>query len=617
MIKVKYPYLFSCVGDFMTEKRSSADGVKWNLNDLFKGYDDPNLDKALKKVLADVQAFEKKYKGRLGKGMTPKEMLDVIKGYEGLSADIFKPLVFVELLFASDTSRPEHGAVLSKVREQVSVIRTHLLFIELEWCALDDKDAQAFIKAPELKKYSNFLRSQRRFKPHKLSEPEEKLLEMMSNTGKRAFIRLFDETVNAIELEVTVDGEAKKMSLEMGLSLLYHPERKYREAANKAITKGVKPNAKLVTYIMNTIAQDHFIEDKMRKYPNMMSERNLQNEVDDKVVGILLEASKKNVQMVARYYNLKRKLLKLDKLYDYDRYAPVGMELPDCDYPTGKAMSLEAYGIFSPKMRAIAQEFFDKSWIDAELRPGKEGGAFCAGTTPDLHPYLKLNYTDKLGDVMTMAHELGHGIHGYLSQKQGMLQMDTSLAVAEMASVFGEMLVFKMMMEKEKDPKVRLALLCDKIEGTFATVFRQTMMNEFEAKVHAARRENGEQKPETYNQYWKEVNERMFAGSVELTEGYTWWWTYVLHFFHYHFYTYAYAFGEILVLTLYAKYQKEGKPFVDKYVEMLESGSSVTPKELVAKVGVDLEDPKFWQNGFDLIGKMVADAEKLSKDIGG
>ncbi|MBI5000718.1 MAG: M3 family oligoendopeptidase [Euryarchaeota archaeon] len=601
----------------MTGKLSSADGVKWNLNDLFKGYDDPNLDKALKKVLADVQTFEKKYKGKLGKGMEPKEMLDVIRNYENLTVDFVKPLVFVELLFASDTSKPEHGAVLAKVREQVSVVRTHLLFVELEWCALDDKDADVFIRAPELEKYSNFLKSQRRFKPHKLSEPEERLLEMMSNTGKRAFVRLFDETVNSMEIEVTVDGETKKMPLESGLSLLHHPERKRREAANKAITNGLKPNAKLVTYILNTIAQDHFVEDKMRRFPNMMSERNLQNEVDGKVVQILLEASKKNVQMVARYYNLKRKLLGLDKLYDYDRYAPVGVDLPRCDYLTGKAMTLEAYESFSPRMRDMAQEFFDKNWIDAELRPGKEGGAFCAGTTPDMHPYVKLNYTDQLGDVMTMAHELGHGIHGHLSQKQGMLQMDTSLAVAETASVFGEMLVFRMMMEREKDPKVRLALLCSKIEDSFATAFRQTMMTEFESRVHAARRDKGEQKVETYNQYWMEVNEAMFVGSVELTEGYAWWWTYVLHFFHYHFYTYAYAFGEILVLSLYAKYQKEGKPFTDKYIEMLESGSSVPPRELVAKVGVDLEDPMFWQNGFDLIGQMVADAERLAKEIGG
>ncbi|MEW5936281.1 MAG: M3 family oligoendopeptidase [Candidatus Thermoplasmatota archaeon] len=600
----------------MIEKRSSADGVRWRLEDLFEGYDDPRLDAEMKGALADAQGFKARYKGRIIAGLSPEEMLGALQEYEDTYIRGYKPLIYAELLFASDTSRQEHGALLARAQEQFSELRKHLLFFELEWCALDDEKARRSIESDLLAHYRHYLEAERRFKPHKLSEPEEQMLEVMANTGKKAFVRLFDEVLNRTQYELRMEGKKKAVPLDAALALLYDPDRKKRRAAWKAVTKGMKENARSITYILNIIVQDHAMEDRLRKYPDMMSERNLTNEVEDEVVETLLRVVNSKMDLVARYYALKRRLLRLRVLYDYDRYAPVGITMPTCDYLASKRIVLDTYLAFSPKMHAVAAEFFEKHWIDAEIRPGKEGGAFSASTTPDLHPYIKLNHTDNIRDVMTMAHELGHGIHQYLARKQGFLQMHTSLTTAETASVFGEMLVFHKLLAEQMDPRVKLALLCSKIEDTFATVFRQVMMTQFERRVHEARRTKGEQGTEAINQMWKEENQRMFNGSVVMTEEYAWWWIYVLHFFHYHFYTYAYAFGELLVLALYAQYQKEGSGFVDKYIALLGAGGSASPKELVARLGLDISDPKFWEGGMDQIEQMVIEAERLAKENG-
>jgi oligoendopeptidase F len=324
----------------------------------------------------------------------------------------------------------------------------------------------------------------------------------------------------------------------------------------------------------------------------------------------------KNVGMVARYYKLKAKLLGIDGLKDYDRYCPITQEEEPCDYETAKAITIAAYTSFSPKSGEIAKQFFANGWIDADPRQGKEGGAFSANTASDHHPYILLNFTDTLSDASTMAHEMGHGIHQYLARQQGDLLMDTSLCMAETASIFGEMILFNDILAKEKDPKKRLNLLCGKIEGTFATVMRQIMMNRFETRLHAARKEKGELKPEEIHQIWLEENKWMFGNSVEMTDDYGLWWSYVLHFVHYPFYTYAYSFGELMVLSLYEQYRKQGQPFVPKYLDMLAAGGSDYPKNLMAKMGLDITKPEFWQNGLDLLDGMVTQAEDEAKKLG-
>ncbi|MFH0816749.1 MAG: M3 family oligoendopeptidase [Methanobacteriota archaeon] len=600
----------------MADAKNSAEGVRWNLNDIYKGLGDPQIDKDIADAKRRAEAFEKAHRGKLAAGMSPADLLAAVKEYESIYETIMKPAWFSSLLFAGDTSKTEHGAFLAKAREKMTDVRKHLLFFELEWCALDDAKTKKLIDAPELRHYSNFLKSARRFKPHLLSEAEEKIMDAKRNTGRAAFVRYFDETLGSLKYPVTHNGKTEEMSLEEALSSLYSPDRELRIAAHKGVTETLKANVKMFSFVFNIVAQDHGMDDGFRKYPDMMSKQNLDNQVDDAVVNSLIDAVGRHRAMVARYYKMKRQILGLDKLYDYDRYCPVGIDLPKCTYEEGKNMTLDAYGKFSPKMREVSELFFDKSWIDAEIRPGKEGGAFCSSAMTYLHPYVLLNWTETVRDAMTMAHELGHGIHAYVSRGNGFLQSDTPLTAAETASVFGEMVLFEDILSRENDPKAKLGLLCGKIEDSFATVFRQIMMVRFERRFHEHRRAKGELTVEEFNRYWTEENVWMFGDSVEMTEDYSWWWTYVIHFIHYNFYTYAYSFGNLLVLALYDRYKKEGPSFAGKFMAMLEAGGSLPTKDLVAKTGLNITDPKFWDGGLKQIEEMVAEAEKLAKAAG-
>jgi oligoendopeptidase F len=346
-----------------------------------------------------------------------------------------------------------------------------------------------------------------------------------------------------------------------------------------------------------------------------MDDRNLANEIDAETVHALMTACERRHDLVGRYYRLKRRLLGLDVLYDYDRYAPVLEAEGQRSFDAARALVLEAYGDFSPRLSEIAEHFFEKRWIDAELRPGKRGGAFSASTVPDVHPYVLLNYTGTLRDVMTLAHELGHGVHQYLARPRGLFEADTPLTTAETASVFGEMLTFRRLLRDEPDPKVRLGLLCGKLEDAFATVFRQVVMTRFEEQLHAARRAEGELSIPRINELWMEANRPMFGDAVALRDDYAWWWLYIPHFVHSPFYCYAYAFGELLVLALVQRYDEEGAAFVPRYLAMLEAGGAQSPREVVAHTGLDIGDPGFWERGLVLLEEMLAEAERLAARI--
>ncbi len=601
----------------MEEKKSSAHGVRWDLSDLYASIDDPKITSDTNDIKQRASSFESKYRDMIKPGLSPGQLFEAVKDLESIYQDAVKPLYFAHLTFAGDCLTPENGALVQKTQEEFTKIKSHLIFFELAWCnKIDDAEAQKLLDAPELAKYRHFLEVERQRRPHQLSEPEEKLWDELSNTGKSAFIRLFDETMGHLVVKLEEDGEAKELPLDVALNYLRNPDRDKRILAHKAVTEALEDNMPLLTFIFNTLVQDHYTHDTFRDYEHPMAVRNMDNQVDDKTVNSLLEATDKNVAMVERFYDLKKRIMALDELYDYDRYAPILPIEKKCDYEEAKKMTLESYANFSSISGEIAQKFFDNDWIDAEVRQGKEGGAFSAGMTPDLHPYIKLNHTDNLSDTMTMAHELGHGIHQYLSRDQGYLQMSTSLAMAETASIMGEMILFHSLLDKEDDPKLRLSLLCGKIEDIFATSFRQVMMTRFEKRMHAHRRDKGELKAEDFHTIWKEENEWMFGDSVIMTEDYSKWWTYVLHFIHYPFYTYAYAFGELMVLSLYEEYRRTGDEFVGKYLELLSSGGSDYPKDMVAKLGLDITDPGFWQRGFDLVDEMVKQAEELAKEVG-
>ncbi len=591
-------------------------GIRWDLSDLYLGLDDPQIKRDLETALSRARGFEIEYRGKMtSDGISSSMLLRALVELESITETLGKLLSYAYLEFAADTSNSTRGAFLKYVEERSTEIRKHLIFFELDWIALPDEVANRLMGEEALSRYRHFLKQERRYKPHKLSEPEEKVLDEKANTGSRAFIRLFDEVINNIRFKVRLDGKIKHLTETEALTLLYDTRRDIRRAAAKGLTKGLRQNIHVLTYIFNILVEDHSIDDRLRSYRDPMDFRHLDNEIDKETVDTLMTSCESNFDMVEEYYNLKKGLLGVKKFYDYDRYAPIDAEKITIDYNAGKEIILDSFADFSSRLSDIAREFFDRNWIDAEIREGKRGGAFSHSTVPSVHPYVFTNYSGKLRDVMTLAHELGHGIHQYLSRDQGYFQCNTPLTTAETASVFGEILVFHKLMESEENSRVRLSLLCSKLEDIFATVFRQVVLTRFEEELHHARRDKGELTAETISEIWIEANKNMFGSSVVLTEDYKWWWTYIPHFIHSPFYCYAYSFGELLVLSLYNKYLKERDSFVPRYIELLSSGGSDSPEKLLSRMGVDITDPEFWQGGLSILRGMVKEAIELAEKI--
>jgi oligoendopeptidase F len=597
--------------------RSSAEGVAWKLSDLYSGVDDPAIGRDLDAALKRAQAFESAYRGQIDvPGGPPADaLLAAVRELEGLSEQMDKPIIYASLVHAAKTDDPKHGALLARTREQRTAINKHLIFFDLEWVKVADDAVQRLLAAPSLARYRHYQDQKRAWRPHYLSEPEEKILEEKAITGRAAFVRLFDETVASLRFPFTHTGQSEMLSLQQINARLYDPDRGARQAAAEGLTRGLRDNARLLTYTMNTLVFDHRSDCNLRRFDSPMGPRHLANEISPSVVDALMTAVERYHGTVQRYYRLKGRLLGLDPLYDYDRYAPLFADMPEVDWPAAQSIVQESYEAFSPRAGAVIREFFDKNWIDAELRDGKRGGAFSSSTVPSAHPYILMNFTDKLRDVMTLAHELGHGLHQYLSRGVGYLQCDTPLTTAEMASVFGEMLTFQRLQQRYPDPRIRLGMLCSKIEDSFATVFRQVVLTRFEQALHQARHEQGELTTEQINELWLAANRPMHGDVVRLTDGYGWWWSYIGHFVHVPFYCYAYAFGELLVLALVQKYKQEGPAFVPRYLELLSAGGSDAPHVLLGKLGVDVNDPAFWELGLRLLDGMVCEAEELAQRI--
>lgn len=598
-----------------TAPRSSARDVTWDLTDLYKGPDDPALEADLTAARSRAVAFESAYRGKVATltSQQAESLLNAVGELEGLAEQMDRPAVYASLLHAGKTDDPRHGALLARTQEQRTEINQHLIFFDLEWVQVPDAIANALLDDTRLARYRHLLEQKRVWKPYYLSEPEEKILDTKGITGRSAFGRLFEETTATLRFPFR--GE-RQLSLQEILAKLYDADRDVRRAAAEGISQGLRDNARLLTFIFNNIVLDHQLDGQLRRYPSPMTPRNLANEISDAVVEALMSATERSYSLVQRYYRLKGRLLGLDALYDYDRYAPLFADMPECPWPIGRAIVQESYDAFSPRAGDIVREFFEKNWIDAELRDGKRGGAFSSSAVPSVHPYILLNYTDRLRDVMTLAHELGHGVHQYLSRGQGYLQCDTPLTTAEMASVFGEMLTFRRLQERYSEPRQRLAMLCSKIEDAFATVFRQVVLTRFEQALHRTRKEQGELSAPTINELWRAANAAMFGDAVTLTDGYDWWWTYIGHFIRSPFYCYAYAFGELLVLALYQKYRHEGEVFVPRYLDLLQAGGSQAPDVLLrTHVGVDVNDPAFWGLGLQLLGEMVSEAEHLAGSV--
>lgn len=603
------------MADMTSKVHDLAQDIRWDLSDLYRDLDDPELEKDLMEALQRAQAFEGRFRSEMASDALPsKILLSAFQELEAIHEQSDKAMSFVFLIFAADSSNPRHGAVMQKTQEQLTEIRKHLLFFELAVAALPDHLATQFLEDPTLGRFRHSIEKMRTYHPYQLTEPEERIIDEKANTGVRAFSRLFDESINRITFRMTEDGKPKELSEQEVLSLLYDPDRVKRRAAAASLTEGLKEHGPLLAYIFNIIAADHASEDRMRRLPDPMALRHLDNEIDPAAVEALLSTCDRNMGLVGRYYRLKQRLIGLERLYDYDRYAPLSADTTTIPFDQCRAQVLSAFSDFSSKSYEVARKFFDRRWIDAELRPGKRGGAFCHATVPSAHPYVLVNYTGRPRDVMTVAHELGHGIHQSLSSVQGYLNADAPLTLAETASVFAEMLVFHRLKNEEDDPKARLFLLCEKIEEAFATVFRQAAMTRFEQALHQARRKEGELSIERINQFWMETNRSMFGDSVELTPDYSYWWMYIPHFVHSPFYCYAYSFGHLLVLSLYQRYLSEGKAFVSNYLALLEGGGSDRPERLLKRtVGIDIVRAEFWQEGIDLLNVLVGEAEALAK----
>ena len=583
-----------------------AGDVRWSLDDLHTS--SAELEESLDAAASDAEDLAATYRGRIGNLGAP-ELADVLDRLEDVQDRLGRAQSYAYLRWSTDTNDSQRGALLQQVRERCTRIQQQLVFVEVEWAEVPEERAQELLDHEALADYAHFLEVEHLQREHVLSEPEEKVLSEKEVTGKNAWTRYFDETLGATRFEL--DGEEK--SQQEILSNLYESDPDLRRRSALAFTDGLEENLRTLTFIFNTLLADKASTDRLRGYDHWLESRNLSNEVDDETVSALIDAVTSRYDLVARFYRLKKSLLGLDELKDYDRYAPIGEADTTYGWNQARDLVLDAYGDFHPQMADTAQQFFDDPWIDAAVAPGKRSGAFSHGTVPSAHPYVLLNYTGKARDVQTLAHELGHGVHQFLSREQSLFHHGTPLTTAETASVFGEMLVFQRLLRREDDPTNRLALLVGKIDDTIATVFRQVAMNRFEHRIHTARREQGELNTDRLAEHWMETQQAMFEDSVTLGEHYRLWWSYIPHFLHTPGYVYAYAFGELLVLALYARYQQSGDAFADDYLDLLRAGGSDWPHRLVGRLGVDLTDTSFWQQGLEEIERIVAEAEDLAE----
>ncbi|WP_288902419.1 M3 family oligoendopeptidase [uncultured Sneathiella sp.] len=590
----------------MTEA-ALANLPEWDLSDLYPSRTSPELVEDLDTAARDAKAFAEQYKGKLT-ALDGQELYLAIAKYEEIGELEGRIMSYAYLVYAGNMSDPEIGKFFQTMQEKISAIGTDLLFFTLELNRIEEDRLQAMYEGSSLKKYEPWLDNVRALKPYQLADDIEKLLHEKDISGRSAWVRLFDETIAG--LKFNVDGE--EMSSQKALHLLSNPNGEIRKKAAKSIGKVFGENVRLFSLITNTLAKDKSIEDEWRGSPEPAAMRHLSNQVEAEVVDALSEAVQAAYPTLShRYYAIKAKWMGQEKIDYWDRNAP----LPDSDdrlipWEEARDTVLEAYGRFSPALSDLGRQFFEKPWIDASVRPGKSPGAFAHPTVPSVHPYLLLNYQGNIRDVMTLAHELGHGVHQLLAAPQGGLLANTPLTLAETASVFGEQLTFRALLEKEADPDKRRIMLAGKVEDMLNTVVRQIAFYEFEKRLHEARRKE-ELSPDQIGEIWMAVQKESLGPAIRLHDEYQYYWSYIPHFIHSPFYVYAYAFGDCLVNALYAIYQEAESGFQDKYFDMLKAGGTLRHKELLAPFNLDASDPAFWSKGLSVIEGFIDELEAL------
>jgi oligoendopeptidase F len=596
----------------ITDSDLLAAEVAWDLSALVDGVTSPT---DLVETAGERAAGLQIHKGQIAQ-MTAAQFAAVMEELAGIHELLSRAGHYVSLRFAENTADPERGARMQTINEMSNEVTTTLLFIDLEWSAASEDHAAALLADDALSPYRHHLENLRKVRPHLLSEPEETVLAETSLAGAAAWVRLFEEQTSSIEVEPIASISTSAMPLMQALSLLQHPDPTLREESAHKVTRALAPGLRTRAFIYNTLMLDKKIDDRMRGYPTWISSRNLANEASDESVQTLIDAVVARYDIPQRWYALKAKVLKMDKLRDFDRMASVAHSATSIGWSQATQIVRSAYSEFSGELGSVVGRFIDESWIDAPVRPGKRGGAFCAYGVPSQHPYVLLNWTSTPRDVATLAHELGHGVHGYLARGQGIFHQSTPLTLAETASVFGETLTNHSLLSMLTDPAERFALLAATLEDSIATVFRQVAMNRFEDECHNLRRSEGELSIEQFNEVWARTQTQMLGSSVEVTEGYRTWWSYIPHFIATPGYVYAYAYGQLLALSVYARYQAEGPDFVPAYLQMLGAGGSLSPEELTGIVGCDLTDPGFWQAGLEIVDGQLRAAEEAARAAG-
>jgi oligoendopeptidase F len=586
---------------------TGAETVRWDLSDLYASPTDPAIETSLARALERAMTFEADYKGKVA-GLEPAAFAAMMRELDEDEEAAARPEVYAYLLHSQDTRDHAAGRLLARVREAAAERGSHMIFFSLELAQVTDEHARKLSADPESAHYRHTVEQARKFRPHQLSEPEERVLTDFSPVGDAAWTRLFEELCAGIRVEV--DG--RDLALEQALTLLREPDRQVRRGASAAITRSLGGDVRTRGYIFNVILQEKAIDDRLRKFPSWISSRNLANETSDEAVQALVDAVTGRYDVCVRYYRVKKKLLGVGDLHEWDRYAPIGQVSRDLSWEDAKELVLGSYMRFSKRAGALVEDFFARNWIDAPVVPGKGGGAYCMPVTPQHHPYVLLNFTGKLRDALTLAHELGHGLHDRLASKQNIFDFHPPLTLAETASVFGEALTFDRIMAEEKDPKVRLAMLCSQCEDAFSTVFRQVAFNRYENACHLARRTEGELSVDQLGELYQSTLQPMFGDALTLTDEHKVWWSYIGHFLHTPGYVYAYAFGNLLALSVYHRYLEVGKDFVEEYLEFLAAGGSTRPDELVRRIGMDITDPGFWDAGLKILDGMVGEVERLA-----
>ena len=583
----------------------NGDGVRWDLSDLYSGPDDPRIEGDLAEASCRAHEFAQTYRDRLA-GFDGAALSRVLAEYEALSEVLYRPSFYAGLFFSGDTQNARAQQLVQRTREATIATANLLVFFALELVALGDEHVAGLMSATEMAGYAHYLDMLRRFRPHTLSEKEEQILNQKSLTGRSAFEQLYDELSGSLRFKVTVDEEERELTDSEVMALLRHPSRDLRERAFSSFLDTHGRNALVLTAVFNNVFLDHKVDCDLRHYDDVVMPTHLGNEIAPDTVEAMMQAVERHYGLAQEYFRLKARLIGVDKLRNSDLYAPIVADAEKIPFSEARSLVLGAFGTFSERFASMAEEFFTNRWIDAEMRPGKRGGAFCASLSPNHHPYVLSSYTGTGRDVSTIAHELGHGIHYQLSRRQTWVNHDAPLVLAETASVFAEVTLTRHLLEASHSPSVRRGLLCDLLDDIYGTVFRQTALTRFEMAGHE-KRSAGQLSADDLCGLWLAEQGRLFGDSVEMIPAYRWGWAYIAHFVHSRFYCYSYSFGELLTLALFQRYLDEGEAFVPGYISLLEGGGSQRPDQALEKLGIDINRPEFWDRGFRVIEGFLAD----------